>query len=289
MKDTLRLPITPLTLSQKKRATAWFKSLQEAICTALETLEKDFTVSAPPQTFRRKSWKRPGGGGGTMAILEGALFEKAGVNVSEVFGSPDEGTFFSSKAQNFWASGLSLVVHPRSPHIPMIHMNTRLMEGDTFWFGGGIDLTPVFPNTEDTTVFHGHLKKICDTFDKSFYPTFKKEADTYFFLPHRNEARGIGGIFYDNLQQDFEDGFALTKAVGEALIDIYRPLVKRHWRSPFSAEDKEAQLHKRARYAEFNLLYDKGTVFGLKTKGFIDAIFMPLPPLAAWPSPLKEG
>lgn len=223
-----------------------------------------------------------------MALLTGNLFEKAGVNVSTVYG--DGGDLPNDFPQTpFWASGLSLVIHPRSPHIPAIHMNTRLMCAQHSWFGGGIDLTPTLPCAKETRGFHHHLKRVCDAFDKSYYPRFKEAADTYFFLPHRKKPRGVGGIFYDQLTGPFPRLFAFTQALGEAFVPLYSPLVTDNWHKPWGEKERQAQLEKRAHYAEFNLLYDRGTLFGLKTKGCIDAIFMSLPPLASWPSPLKES
>lgn len=286
------------TASQKSKAHRWFLTLQKTLCHALENIEN--TVQYPavtqPALFQTHQWTRPGGGGGKMCALEGNIFEKAGVNVSAVYGHTDTSNYTKEhrgsnitkpkSQQPFWASGLSVVIHPRSPFIPSIHMNTRIMHTHTAWFGGGIDLTPTFPCQQETEAFHKHLQNVCNTYRPDVYPTFKKAADDYFFLPHRNEPRGVGGIFYDHLQDDFEKLFSFTKSVGNALLDIYAPLVHRHKHTPWTAEDKQAQLCKRARYAEFNLLYDKGTRFGLETSGFIEAIFMSMPPLAAWPSPL---
>lgn len=249
----------------------------------MESLEAQYSPQSK-YTFSRKDWRRPGGGGGRMAILEGSLFEKAGVNVSTVYGHLTE----DGSQKPFWASGLSLVMHPRSPHIPAIHMNTRMMETDKTWFGGGIDLNPTFPETDETGFFHAALQKTCNSFDKTYYPTFKKEADDYFFIPHRQAHRGVGGVFYDNLQLPFETGFQFTKAIGNLFAPLYTDIVQRKWKKDWTELDRKAQLVKRGHYAEFNLLYDRGTAFGLKTQGATDAIFMAIPPLAAWPSPLSE-
>ena len=276
--------------SEKESFYTWCTNLQEIICEKLETLEYRF--SKAPHTFSTKNWERPGGGGGRMALLEGELFEKAGVNVSCVHGTFKE-TFRSKipgcdKKGRFWASGLSLVIHPKPPHVPIIHMNVRHIKTQKQWFGGGIDLTPVFPTQSDTLFFHTELQKICDTFDTGYYPRFKQWADTYFWLPHRKEARGVGGIFYDNLDVPFDTGFAFTKAIGESFTQIYAHLVEHNWKKAYAEKERAAQLKKRGRYAEFNLLYDRGTRFGLETDGNIDAILMSLPPLAAWPSPLNN-
>lgn len=290
----MNLPPLPLpTTPQKEEAQKWFETLQQTICTGLEALEQEFKPNSPPPLFRRKQWDRNGGGGGCMALLEGNLFEKAGVNASTVFGtfSPS----FAAQIQgcqedpSFWASGLSLVIHPRSPHVPIIHMNTRHMVTTQAWCGGGIDLTPSIPQTEDTTFFHTTLKTACDAHDETFYPRFKAQADTYFFLPHRNEPRGVGGIFYDSLTMDsWDHAMAFTRAIGEIFLPLYSKLVRRRWRDPWGEKEYNLQLKKRARYVEFNLIYDRGTLFGLKTNGFIEAIFMSLPPLAAWPNPFDE-
>ena len=279
----------PSTDAQKEQASQWFQKLQGVICTGLEALESEFAPTQKNALFRHKTWERDGGGGGCMALLQGQLFEKAGVNVSTVFGSFSKEFAASipgaTEDPQFWASGLSLVIHPRSPHVPIVHMNTRHIVTTTSWFGGGIDLTPVFPDSEQTSFFHEHLKKVCDRFDSAFYPQFKDWADTYFYLPHRQEMRGVGGIFYDDLivGEDWNRSMDFTKAVGEALLSVYAPLVRQNWNKPVSASDLESQLCKRGRYVEFNLLYDRGTLFGLKTGGKTEAILMSLPPLAGWP------
>lgn len=270
-----------LDRTQKEEAEAWFKTLQTNICTTLEAWENQFFPHLS-EKFLTKTWSRPGGGGGTMALLQGSVFEKAGVNRSAVWNIQQD-----KNAPNLWASGLSVVIHPKSPTIPAIHMNTRVMEGNSVWFGGGIDLTPCLANQKELVrLFHSRLKKTCDHFDPNYYKRFKKWADDYFFLPHRNEPRGAGGIFYDNLALDWHPGFSFTQAVGESFLPIYADIVKSNQNTPWTDQDKQKQLEKRARYAEFNLLYDRGTQFGLKTQGACDAIFMSLPPLASWPSPL---
>lgn len=275
---------------QKKRAQEWFESLQAQLIEKFEQIEKEATnpqYDTQPGTFVRKPWPYSGGGGGTMAVLEGRVFEKAGVNVSTVFGefSEEFRPHIPGAEVNpqFWASGISLVIHPRSPHVPIVHMNTRMIVTEKLWFGGGADLTPVFPIEQDTKDFHAALKQACDPFDPNFYSTFKQWADDYFYLPHRNEHRGVGGIFYDYINSgNWELDFAFTKAVGQAFASIYPEIVRRHVNEPWTDEDRKAQLKKRGRYVEFNLLYDRGTQFGLKTGGNVEAILMSLPPVVEW-------
>jgi coproporphyrinogen III oxidase len=293
------------TLEQKAILINWFSTLQERICAALEDLEDEAAQLdlAPkyidPGRFTRESWKRKSapdvdtdGGGGTMAIMKGRVFEKAGVNVSTVYG--EFAPQFANEIQgadvdpHFWASGISLVIHPLNPFVPAVHMNTRHIITSKSWFGGGCDLTPTFEFEEDTADFHDAFRKACDTHDPEYYPRFKAWCDEYFYLPHRQEPRGIGGIFYDNLKsgdtpQDFERDFAFTRNVGEAFLTIYPALVRRHMSKPWSEADKHRQMVKRGRYVEFNLLYDRGTRFGLKTDGNVDAILMSLPPMVSWP------
>lgn len=280
-----------MTDDLKTRASAWFETLRDRICAAFEALEDAHAGSfsdRPAGRFERKAWQRPGGGGGVMSVMKGRVFEKVGVNISTV-----EGTFSPEFAKNipgtaedgrFWASGISLVAHPCSPLVPAAHMNTRRIETTKGWFGGGGDLTPTFPIETDTADFHGAFKAACDRFDADYYPRFKAWCDEYFYLPHRGEARGVGGIFYDQLASgDVETDFAFTRAVGEAFLEIYPKLVARHMDEPWTAEQREAQLVKRGRYVEFNLLYDRGTTFGLKTGGNTEAILMSLPPEVKWP------
>ena len=270
----------------------WFERLRDRICTALEGLEDTLAAgphaALPPGRFQRQDWARPGGGGGTMATMRGRVFEKVGVNVSTVFGefSPEFRGQIPGAAQDgrFWASGISLVAHPRNPRVPAVHMNTRHIATSKAWFGGGADLTPAVPFAEDTAHFHAALKAACDRHDPEHYPRFKKWCDEYFFIRHRNEPRGVGGIFFDNLDSgDRARDFAFTKDVGLAFLDAYAPLVSRRMGEAWTAEEKEAQLVKRGRYAEFNLVYDRGTKFGLMTGGNVEAILMSLPPEAKWP------
>ena len=284
-----------MTLSeQQQRAAAWFAALRDRICAAFEAIEDNAGspyASQDPGRFVRKGWTRPDesgdGGGGVMSVMHGRVFEKVGVNISTV-----HGTFHPDFARNmpgadetgqFWASGISLVAHMRSPLVPAVHMNTRHIVTTIGWFGGGADLTPVFADAEDTAAFHAALRAACDASDPAYYSHYKEWCDRYFFLPHRNETRGVGGIFYDNLDTgDWEADFAFTRAVGEAFLSVYPAIVRRHMDEPWTEAQRQAQLVKRGRYAEFNLLYDRGTTFGLKTGGNIEAILMSLPPLAAW-------
>jgi coproporphyrinogen III oxidase len=278
------------------RASTWFRTLRDEICasyTAIEALPSGFYNSLPAGHFERTAWQRPGDGegecgGGEMSILRGGrVFEKVGVNISTVWGTFSEefraripGTEASPA---FWASGISLVAHPRNPHVPAVHFNTRMIVTGQWWFGGGGDMTPVFPLEADTRAFHAAFEQACHRHDPDYYPRFKDWCDRYFYLPHRGEMRGVGGIFYDNLNTgNWEADFAFTQDVGRAFRDVYPALVRQHLADPVSESDRKAQLIKRGRYAEFNLLYDRGTQFGLKTGGNTEAILMSLPPLAAW-------
>jgi coproporphyrinogen III oxidase len=272
---------------QKAQAAAWFDSLRDRICAALEAIE-DAYDSGERQRFQRKDWDRDGGGGGTMAILKGRVFEKAGVNVSTVWGefSPEFRKQIPGAEDDprFWASGISLVIHPRSPLVPAVHMNTRHIVTTKSWFGGGSDLTPIYPDETDTRDFHAALQAACDKHGADYYARFKKWCDEYFFIKHRNEARGVGGIFYDYVDNgDWARDFAFTREVGEAFLSIYPRLVQRHFRKSWTDEQRRYQLQRRGRYVEFNLIYDRGTLFGLKTGGNVEAILMSLPPEVSWP------
>ena len=280
----------------KKRASEWFGAFRDDLCAALEACEDEVKSrpgdpgGAEPGRFERTEWRREenADGGGVMSVLKGRVFEKAGVNVSTVTGEFSEefqdNIPGASKDPRFWASGVSVVIHPFSPLVPTAHMNTRMIVTAQGWFGGGGDLTPIFPIDKDTADFHAAYKDACDKHDGGYYAKFKKWCDEYFYLPHRGEARGVGGIFYDNLNTgDWEKDFAFTQDVGRAFLEVYPELVRRHMEEDWSAEERQAQLVKRGRYVEFNLLYDRGTTFGLKTGGNTDAILMSLPPEVKWP------
>jgi coproporphyrinogen III oxidase len=278
--------------AERGQAQAWFETLRDRICAAFEAIEDDHAGAAPaelpPGRFERQPWQRPGGGGGVMAIMRGGrVFEKVGVNVSTVWGelSPEFRRQISGAGEDgrFWASGISLVAHLRSPHCPPAHMNTRHVRTSRAWFGGGADLNPIYPDEADTAAFHARLRAACDAYAPDAYDRFKRWADEYFFILHRGEPRGVGGIFYDYLEGEFDRHLAFTRAVGEAFLEVYPALVRRHMDRPWSEAERRHQLVRRGRYVEFNLLYDRGTQFGLKTGGNTEAILMSLPPEVAWP------
>jgi len=273
---------------KKKKARSWFKSLRDQICSNFEKIEDDYgNQEGASATFKRQEWQRDGGGGGVISLMKGQVFEKVGVNISTVFGE------FSQEIRSeipgavrdprFWASGISIVAHLCSPLVPAVHMNTRMIITQKQWFGGGMDLTPMYPKDMDTQFFHRGLKETCDHYDPGYYPRFKKWADEYFYLPHRQESRGIGGIFFDNLHtKNWAKDFSFTQHVGKTLLKVYEPLVREHMYEVWTPEQRDYQLEKRGRYVEFNLMYDRGTQFGFKTKGNPEAILMSLPPQVTW-------
>ena len=284
---------------RQSQAAAWFTQLRDGICAEFEKIEDELTTTKHagknPGRFERKKWERTdettgkAGGGGEMSVMRGRVFEKVGVNVSTVHGR------FSEKFRkeipgaadgdgSFWAAGISLVAHMQSPLVPAVHMNTRFVVTSKSWFGGGADLTPMTPDAQDTKDFHAAWKSCCDKHDPAYHEKFKKWCDEYFFLPHRNEPRGIGGIFYDYLDTgDWQKDFNFTQDVGRTFLSIYPQLVRRHMNDEWTEAQREHQLVRRGRYAEFNLIHDRGTRFGLMTGGNTEAILMSLPPEAKWP------
>jgi coproporphyrinogen III oxidase len=286
------------TTALSQRAGGYFAELQSQICAAIEELDGS-------AKFREDNWEREGGGGGRTRVLEGGdLFEKAGVNFSRVHGELNEA--FAARlpvgeGASFYASGVSLVLHPRNPMVPTVHANFRYLErGSGGWFGGGSDMTPYYPYFEDAVHFHRTLKAACDRFDPSFYPKFKKWCDEYFYIKHRAETRGVGGLFFDYLTEDLfpntgqpeaqaaasgsglESVFEFVKAVGDAFLPAYLPIVERRRSEHYCDSQRDYQLIRRGRYVEFNLMYDRGTMFGLETRGRTESILMSLPPLVRW-------
>ena len=269
---------------KKKLARNWFKTLQEVLCKEIEELE------GGSKLFKFKNWerdKKSNEGGGQSRIYEnGKIFDKVGVNFSEVYGK------FSNQFKNkipgtnknskFWASGISVVMHMKNPHVPAMHFNTRYVYTSYGWFGGGMDVTPCFKDKKLEKWFHSEIKKSCDKHNKNYYKKYKKWCDEYFYLPHRNEPRGIGGIFFDYKKNNWEKDFSFVREVGISFKNIFREIILKKHKKKWTKKDKEIQYEKRGRYVEFNLLYDRGTKFGLNTGGNVDAILMSLPPLAKW-------
>ncbi len=286
--------------TQKTQAKSWFEGLRDEICTAFEALEDEAPASlypGAPGRFEKKPWRRGDGsadlGGGVAGMMRGRFFEKVGVHVSTVYGefSPEfaKGVKGASEDPRFWASGISLIAHLRNPHCPAAHMNTRHIRTTEWWFGGGGDLNPTQAYqrdeaSEDAKAFHAPYREACDGHEAGLYARYKKWADEYFWLPHRKEPRGVGGIFYDHHNGgDWARDFAFTQNVGRAFLQAYLPLMRKHMGREWTEADREEQLVQRGRYVEFNLLYDRGTTFGLKTGGNVESILSSMPPVAKWP------
>ncbi len=288
--------LPPEILTRRARAKEWFESLQQRICAELERLEDEAPPELYPEPASRfafKPWTRETGvGGGIGAFFKGRLFEKAAVHTSAALAkfSPEMAAQMpgADKDPSYVSASISLIVHPRSPRVPTVHMNTRFLSTAESWFGGGADLTPVLDeqrsqDADDAVLFHAAMKAACDPFDPEWHPKYKAWCDEYFFLPHRNEPRGVGGIFYDRHNSgDFEKDFAFTRAVGEAFLDVYPRIVRHRMSEPWGEAERQEQLVRRGRYVEFNLLYDRGTMFGLKAGGNIETILSSMPPLVAW-------
>ncbi len=289
--------ISPEIEARRDRAKEWFESLQTRIFAELERLEEEAPADlypGEPGQFEARPWTRETGtGGGIGGHLKGRLFEKAGVHTSAALArfSPEMAAQMpgADKDPSYVSASISLIVHPRSPRVPTVHMNTRFLSTAESWFGGGADLTPMLDaqrsqEADDAVLFHAAMQAACDPYDPEWYGKYKAWCDEYFYLPHRKEPRGIGGIFYDRHNSgDFEKDFAFTRAVGEAFLDVYPKIVRHHMDEPWTEADRQEQLVRRGRYVEFNLLYDRGTMFGLKTGGNVDSILSSMPPMVKWP------
>ena len=294
------MPTPPAHATLRADAATWFATLRDQLCDAFTAIEHtqtaDHDPTQPPAQFQRTTWTRPtedgsDGGGGAISVMRGQVLEKVGVNVSIVSGtfSPEFRASIPGAEHDptFWAAGISLVCHPRNPHVPAAHFNTRMLVTTKGWFGGGGDITPMFPDSTeaqtDANTFHQAFKHACDRHDPTYYPKFKEWCDRYFFLPHRNEPRGLGGIFFDyhdtgNAHEDF----TFVQDIGRAFLESYPAIIKTRMHQPYTQSDRNHQLHRRGRYVEFNLLHDRGTLFGLKTGGNTEAILMSLPPEVRW-------
>jgi coproporphyrinogen III oxidase len=287
---------TPVLEARKAETGAWFKTLRDKICAEFEKLEDEAPADlypGAPGRFELKPWSRPEGGGGVMGMMHGRLFEKVGVHISVVHGafSPDFAKTMPGAEQDprFFAAGISLIAHMWNPRVPAVHMNTRFIATTQSWFGGGADLTPLLADQRrqdapDAITFHAAMQAACDAHHPDWYAKYKAWCEEYFFLPHRNEPRGVGGIFYDRHDSgDYARDFEFTRDVGEAFLGVYPKIVRSRMAQPWTGAEREAQLIQRGRYVEYNLLYDRGTMFGLKTGGNVESILSSMPPLVKWP------